>query len=320
MGGEVERPAAVLRPVQAGRMARAGRRRGDRVACQRRRRWRAARPVGRTRPASPPAPAARELVASFATPTESATSRRSISTNRPDSGRSDQSALAVTWNSTMRPAPRGACRDQRRAVGEARPGLLGQMRPRLGQHLARSPAPPPAPRGPANGEFGGNGGEAGRLAPGQRAAELPVAGEQLHRQQRRPGARRCAGPAKRTSSPPFSTQAASRSRSGPSATTWSASTSTDRSRASSVSQVALAHLGVRRQRPAQVERLAEQRRLGGGGVAGQHADRAPAPALVEQHHRAGGGLALQHQPGQPVAELRAAVSAAPRRSRHRPAA
>src|SRR3984885_181964 len=40
-----------------------------------------------------------------ATPTDNATRRRSISTNRPDSGRLDQSALAVTWNSTMRPAP-----------------------------------------------------------------------------------------------------------------------------------------------------------------------------------------------------------------------
>ena len=39
------------------------------------------------------------------TPADSATSRRSISTNRPDSGRFDQSALAVTWNSTIRPAP-----------------------------------------------------------------------------------------------------------------------------------------------------------------------------------------------------------------------
>src|SRR5688572_12890015 len=34
------------------------------------------------------------------------TARRSISTNRPDSGRFDQSEFAVTWNSTIQPSPR----------------------------------------------------------------------------------------------------------------------------------------------------------------------------------------------------------------------
>ena len=43
-----------------------------------------------------------------ATPPESATSRRSICTKRPESGSSDHSALAVTWNSTTRPWPRAS--------------------------------------------------------------------------------------------------------------------------------------------------------------------------------------------------------------------
>ena len=99
VGAEVQRAPAVLRAVQPGRMPWRGR-------C-----WRsrspsgrsppaAAWPAGRSRPASPPAPAPCRRP-SVATPADSATSRRSMSTNRPDSGRLDQSALAVTWNSTI---------------------------------------------------------------------------------------------------------------------------------------------------------------------------------------------------------------------------
>src|SRR5207248_3082713 len=43
-----------------------------------------------------------------ATPADKSTSRRSMSTNSPDSGRFDQSALPVTPNRTTRPAPCGA--------------------------------------------------------------------------------------------------------------------------------------------------------------------------------------------------------------------
>ena len=64
------------------------------------------------------------------------TMRLSISTNVPDSGRSDQRVSAVTWNKTIRPLPRRCGGDQRRAVGERRPGALGQCRVGLGQHLA----------------------------------------------------------------------------------------------------------------------------------------------------------------------------------------
>ncbi len=103
------------------------------------------------------APAGRRPAASPATPADSATSRRSMSTNRPESGRSDQSALAVTWNSTMRPAPRGAAvtsgvpSASRAQVCSARCGA------RLGQHLARHLSPRPAPAGPRTASRCGNG-------------------------------------------------------------------------------------------------------------------------------------------------------------------
>ena len=115
-------------------------------------------------------------------PADSATIRRSICTNSPDSGRFDHSAVAVTWNSTMRPRPARFRGDQRRAVGEARPAPLGQARRGLGQHL-------PLHRhllrhGQAGeGRAGREGREALRLLPGQRAAELPL-GAERHRQQR----------------------------------------------------------------------------------------------------------------------------------------
>ena len=63
-------------------------------------------------------------------------SRRSISTKAPDSGRSDQRVSAVTWNSTTMPLPALVGGDERRAVGERRPGAVGQAGLGLGQHLA----------------------------------------------------------------------------------------------------------------------------------------------------------------------------------------
>ena len=64
-------------------------------------------------------------------------SRSSICTKRPDSGRFDQSALAVTWNRTTRPSPSALAGDQRRAVLEARQHPIGQVRIGLRHHLAR---------------------------------------------------------------------------------------------------------------------------------------------------------------------------------------
>ena len=59
----------------------------------------------------------------LATPAASRLSRPSISTNRPDKGRFDQSAFAVTWNSTTRPAP------SRRAVTTGVPSVsVAQLR------------------------------------------------------------------------------------------------------------------------------------------------------------------------------------------------
>jgi hypothetical protein len=63
-------------------------------------------------------------------------SRSSICTNRPDSGRLDHSAFAVTWNSTTLPLPQAAARDQRRAIGQRRDGALRQKRIGLRHDLA----------------------------------------------------------------------------------------------------------------------------------------------------------------------------------------
>ena len=170
-----------------------------------------------------------------------ATSRRSMSTNRPDSGRSDQSALAVTWNSTIRPAPaRGlrspaACRRPARAqVRSAR------SRARLGQHLAghlhlvrhrrarrtasrrgtaASPAgwlqdiAPPSWRSPASSRTGSS-------------VSVSLLAASAVR-----------GPAKRISSPPLLDPVAPARRApAPSGSGRSARTSTERSRFSSVRQ------------------------------------------------------------------------------------
>ena len=142
----------------------------------------AARTAGRTRPASRPAPA-RVLSALGATPADSATSRRSMSTNRPDSGRFDQSALAVTWNSTIRPAPRVAWVTSGVPSASVAQVCPARSARRLGQHL---PVDLHLVRHGQAGErrAGAERRQPGRLAPGQRAAKLPVAAEQLHRQQR----------------------------------------------------------------------------------------------------------------------------------------
>ena len=66
-----------------------------------------------------------------------ATVRRSISTKAPDSGRLDQSELAVTWNSTMRPSPRGRALSPAAYRLPAGPRLARRPgRARISQHLS----------------------------------------------------------------------------------------------------------------------------------------------------------------------------------------
>ena len=63
-------------------------------------------------------------------------SRSSICTKRPDSGRLDQSALAVTWNEHHAAVAERRAGDERRAVLEARQHPLRQVRVGLRHHLA----------------------------------------------------------------------------------------------------------------------------------------------------------------------------------------
>ena len=235
-GPQVQHLTAVLRPVQAGRMPRGDRGGGEFVRRQSGRGGRRLRTAGRTRPASRRAPAWR-CPAAVATPTDSSTSRRSMSTNRPDSGRLDQSALAVTWNSTTRPAPFGISVTSGVPSSSAAQVRAGQIGGGFGEDLA------------VDLDFIGDlqagerrgwreGRQTGRLAPGHRAAQLAVAGEQSHRQQRCrcrwSAASAVRGPAKRISSPPLRTQPSRASRSGPACSGRSARIRTEMSRFSSV--------------------------------------------------------------------------------------
>src|ERR1700735_5477224 len=149
-----------------------------------------------------------------ATPTDNATRRRSISTNNPDNGRLDQSALAVTWNSTTRPAPSVASvtsgvpsssaahvRPARSAVGSASPcrfTLISSVtgRPAKGD-IDENPAraagwlqdiAPPSCRSPASNRTGIS------------VSVSFVAASAVR------------GPAKRISKPPLRTQASNESR------------------------------------------------------------------------------------------------------------
>ena len=113
---------------------------------------------------------------------------RSISTNRPESGRFDQSALAVTWNSTTSPCP-AARGDQRRAVLRASPrSASARSAIGLGQHLAGDRHIRGIARQAGEGAVLGERRERLRRLPGQRAAERAAAGAQPHRQADRPGA------------------------------------------------------------------------------------------------------------------------------------
>ena len=105
---------------------------------------------------------------------------RSISTNVPDIGRSDQRISALTWNSAEQSLAAMLAGDQRRAVFERGPAPGRKHRIGLGQHL------------PAHGDVlrhgearertvGGERSEMLRLLPGQAAAERAAAAAQLDR-------------------------------------------------------------------------------------------------------------------------------------------
>ena len=177
---------AFLGAVEAGRVLDRHRR------ARRRRQPAAARPASaapaRRRPRScGRAPARRRWPSALAAAApwlrDSCTMRRSISTKLPEIGRFDHVASGVTWNSTSVPLSRRVAGDQRRAVGEARPGALDDVGRRLGQHLPRRPSPRSAAAGRRTGRSAGNSVDRLRRRPGQRAAQRALAEAQPHRQQ-----------------------------------------------------------------------------------------------------------------------------------------
>src|SRR6202008_9714 len=112
-------------------------------------------------------------------PSESATMRRSISTYSPDSGSVDQPGLALTWNSTIQPRPRGAPVTRGVPGGNPRPAVRGKLDRRFGQDL------------PRNGDVARHGKTAERrirfegcellrLRPGERAAHVSPAASGVH--------------------------------------------------------------------------------------------------------------------------------------------
>ena len=173
------------------------------------------------------------------TPADNATSRRNISTNSPDNGRFDQSAFAVTWNSTTRPAPRAA------AVTSGVPSAsVAQVCPSSvavgSASTCRLTVTSAGTASPANGEAAANGASpAGAFhdnAPpncrsplssftGSSGSLSPI------------GCSAVRGPANRTSSPPFSTHAITASRSGPAGSGRSARTKTEMSPAISLAML-----------------------------------------------------------------------------------
>ena len=202
-------------------------------------------------------------------PAESATRRRIMSGNRPESGRLDQSALAVTWNSTTRPDPRGASvtsgvpSASRAQVWVASCAEGSASTWRLTRDLVR--------HGQAGeGRGGGERRQLGRLAPGQRAAQLTVLGEQPFGQQgsatgwpNSSVVSALRGPAKRSSRPPSSTQRCN-SATSDGVTGRSARTIDGDLALQQGVQVAVAQLGERFERLVQVVERADQRRVRAG--------------------------------------------------------
>ena len=105
-----------------------------------------------------------------------------MSMNSPDSARLDQSAFAVVWNRTIRPDPRAASVTSGVPSASAAQVWLCSSAEgtastcRLTRTSSGTVRPP-------NGRTGREGGDARRLAPGQRAPELAVPAQQLDRQQ-----------------------------------------------------------------------------------------------------------------------------------------
>ena len=133
---EIERAARVGGAVEARRMMRRGERRGEIAGGDR-----LARVAGaRLQPAKAVERLDRRQRAVGIAGDALRSSRRSGAACRRRGrrcARFDHSGSAVVWTSTSQPLPRFSRGDERRAVGQPRPGLAGEIERRLGQHLAR---------------------------------------------------------------------------------------------------------------------------------------------------------------------------------------
>ena len=105
-----------------------------------------------------------------------------MSTNRPESGRLDQSGVAGGAEQHDAAAPAGGGGHERRPVGERGPGVGGDVGRRFGEDLAAD-LHLLGDREAGERRAGGERGERGGLAPGKGAAELAVAGEQANGEQ-----------------------------------------------------------------------------------------------------------------------------------------
>ena len=198
--------------------------------------------------------------------------------------------------------------DQRRAVGERRPGAVGELRIRLGQHLAVD-GDVVRHRHAGERAFARECGELLRLFPAQAAAEDAAAAAQLHRHQVVVGGagEMRTGKAHQHAAivDPF-VELLARLRDV-------ADIGEDQHRQMLVEEAldrfrrrdafGEADVGERIERAREIIGRADQRLRTVGGGAGHDADGAPAPALVEQLHGAGRALAGDLQPRHVVADF-----------------
>ena len=197
---------------------------------------------------------------------------------------------------------------QRRAVGERRPGAVGQAGVRLGQHLPRH-RHVVRHRHAVERAFARERRELLRLLPRERAAERASAAAQLHRNEIVVGRREPrAGEAHQHAAGVDPAREPLARLAGD-----VADIGEDQhrqvlreERAHGFGRRAALgepHVGERIERARQIIGRGEQRLRGVGGRAGDHADGAAAPALVEQLHHAGGALAADFEPRDVVADL-----------------
>ena len=236
------------------------------------------------------------------------TMRRSMSTNEPDSGRSDQRVSAVTWNSTIIPLPRltavtsgvpsasvAQVRSTRPASGSASTwrvtvtsfgtGMLlnGPSREKAASGCGWSQLRLPPSVRPPRRSFTGTRSSSERGEPRageahQHAAVLDPGGEPVARL-----ARDVADVGQHDHRHVLLDEAAHR--------------------LGGRRDVGEPHVGERIERAGEIIGRGEQRLRGVGGRAGDHADGAAAPALVEQLHGAGRTLGRNFEPRDVVPDL-----------------